>query len=84
MQVAELKLIDVEGFFNYCTVEASGIVEEGMDLSAVGVIQTYTNIEHQDEVWKIYTLKEDLIDYFDTFVAASGIIYNDISPSGSL
>lgn len=83
MQVAEIKLLDVEGFFNYCTVEASGIVQEDMDLSAVGVIQTFTNIEHQDEVWKIYTLKEDLEDYFDSFAAASGIIYNDISPSGA-
>lgn len=81
MQVTEIKLSDVEGFFNYCTVEASGIVEEGMNLSAIGVVQAFTNLDHQDEIWKIYTVKEELEDYFDSFVAASGIEYNDISPS---
>jgi hypothetical protein len=80
MQVAEIKLIDVEGFFNYCTVVASGIVQEEMDLSAVGVTKPFTNLEHQDEVWKIYTTKEELEDYFDSFATASGIVYNDISP----
>jgi len=83
MQVVQIKLLDVEGFFNYCTVEASGIVQPDMDLSAVGVTQTYTNLDHQDEVWRIYNIKELLEDEFDTFVAASGIIYNDISPSGA-
>jgi len=82
MQV-EIKLTDVEGFFNYCTVEASGIVQEDMSLAAVGVTQAFTNLDHQDEVWKRYTTKEELIDYFDAFVAASGIVYNDISPSGA-
>ena len=80
MQVAEIKLLDVEGFFNYCTVEASGIVQEDMGLSAVGVIQAFTNLDHQDQVWKIYTIKEDLEDYFDTFISASGIDCNDVSP----
>jgi len=76
-----IRLTDVEGFFNYCLVEASGIIQDDMDVSSVGVTRAFTNLDHQDEVWKIYSTKEELEEYFDSFVAASGIEYINIGPS---
>ena len=81
MQV-QIKLEDVQGFFNYCLVEASGVINEECSLSAAGVTRPYTNLDHQDEEWRIWNINLGLVDEFNTFATASGINYNDISPSG--